>query len=76
VFTSFVDVPLNSSVMSNDSDPDGDVITVADVNGVAATSVQTIITSAGGTVALNTDGTFTYTPLPGFIGEGDIKCHS
>ena len=34
-----------------------------------ATAAQTITTTEGGTVTLNTDGTFTYTPSAGFIGE-------
>ena len=68
-FSSFVDVPLSSSVISNDTDPNGDVITIADVAGIAATTAQAIATTAGGTVTLNTDGTFTYTPPAGFIGE-------
>ena len=72
VFTSFVDVTLTSSVMSNDTDPDGDVITIAQlVNNTAsgpATAVQTITTAAGGTVSLSINGTFTYTPAAAFIG--------
>ena len=68
-FTSFIDVPLSSNVMSNDTDPDGDVIAIADSAGVAATGPQTITTAAGGTVTLITDGTFTYTPPMGFMGE-------
>ena len=72
-FSVTADVPLSSSVMSNDTDPDGDVITIAELantaNGEPATGAQTITTNAGGTVALNTDGTFTYTPAAGFIGE-------
>ena len=61
-------MPLSSSVISNDTDPDGDVITIADGNGVSATAAQTITTNAGGSVTLNTDGTFTYTPPTGFQG--------
>ena len=69
VFTSLVDVPVTSSVISNDTDPDGDVIAIADSTGAEATVAQTILTTAGGTVTLNTDGTFTYVPPTGFIGE-------
>ena len=69
VFTSLVDIPLTSSVISNDTDPDSDVITIADPAGVVATAPQIIATTAGGSVTLNTDGTFTYTPPTGFIGE-------
>ena len=68
-FTSLADVPLTSSVMSNDTDPDSDVITIADPAGVVATAPQIIATTAGGSVTLNADGTFTYTPPTGFIGE-------
>ena len=71
-FSSFVDVPLSSSVMTNDSDPDGDVIAIADPTGAEATAPQTITTTEGGTVTLNTDGTFTYTPPAGFIGEDTL----
>ena len=68
-FNVATDQPLSSSVMSNDTDPDGDVITIADDTGAEATVPQTITTTEGGTVTLNTDGTFTYTPPTGFIGE-------
>jgi len=68
-FSAQVDTPLSSSVMSNDSDPDGDVITIADpVTGDPATAPQTFPTTQGGTVTLNPDGTFTYTPPAGYIG--------
>ena len=69
VFTLFPDTTLNSNVISNDADPEGDAITIANSNGDAATATQTITTAAGGSVTLNTDGTFTYTPPTGFIGE-------
>ena len=44
-------------VMTNDSDPDGDPITVT-----------TSTTPAHGTVAVNPDGSFTYTPTAGYSG--------
>ncbi len=44
-------------VLSNDSDPDGDAISVTDVGD-----------PANGTASLNTDGTITYTPDGGFTG--------
>ena len=68
-FTSFADMPLNSSVTSNDSDPDGSDIVIADPNGEEATTPQTITTDQGGTVTLDPDGTFEYLPPAGFIGE-------
>ena len=45
------------------------MITIADATGEVATVPQTITTTEGGTVTLNTDGTFTYSPPAGFIGE-------
>ena len=58
------DTPLvvgaSSGVLSNDTDADGDVLTV---DGFDAASVS------GGTVSMNADGSFTYTPPAGFTGN-------
>ena len=56
-------------MISNDADPDGDVIAIADATGTQATVAQSISSAAGGTVTLNTNGTFTYVPPAGFLGE-------
>ncbi|MDA7424467.1 Ig-like domain-containing protein [Thalassococcus lentus] len=45
----------------NDTDPDGDPVTTASVGD-----------PANGTAVLNPDGTVTYTPDPGFVGEDTI----
>ncbi|HHS83538.1 MAG TPA: tandem-95 repeat protein, partial [Gammaproteobacteria bacterium] len=47
-------------VLANDSDPDGDSVTVS---GVDSQSAQ------GGIVVDNGDGTFTYTPASGYVGS-------
>ena len=47
------------SVLANDSDVDGDTLSVAAYDATSA---------AGGTVAMAADGTFTYTPAAGFSG--------
>jgi len=61
--TTFKDQAVNISVLTNDTDPDlGDVLTV-----VAGT-----ITTKNGTLVLNDDGTFTYTPEEGFIGDNSF----
>jgi VCBS repeat-containing protein/CshA-type fibril repeat protein len=51
------DTPVTFSVLGNDSDPDGDPL-----------SITSYTQPANGTVVLNPDGTFTYTPPPGFSG--------
>ena len=48
-------------VLIDDSDPDGDTLTVS-LNGQPQ----------NGTVTLNADGSFTYTPDAGFIGEDEF----
>ena len=48
-------------VLANDSDPNGDPLTVTDA------------TAANGTVTINDDGTLTYTPNPDFNGEETIS---
>ncbi|WP_157632545.1 Ig-like domain-containing protein, partial [Cochleicola gelatinilyticus] len=57
-----IDVPVTGTVLSNDFDPDGDPITVTD-------NTQ----PSNGTVVVNTDGTYTYTPNPGYSGEDSFE---
>ena len=49
--------PVRINVLANDSDPDGDALSVA-----------SFTAPANGAVALNTDGSLTYTPANGFVG--------
>jgi len=51
------DTTLSGFVLDNDSDTDGDALTVTLVSDVA-----------NGVLVLNEDGTFTYTPQAGFVG--------
>jgi len=56
-------------LFGNDGDPDGDVITLVDpATGVAAISPIVQTTAQGGAVAIQPDGTFSYTPPAGFTG--------
>jgi VCBS repeat-containing protein len=60
-FTTREDEPLSAGgrgVLGNDSDPDGDSLTAERVSNVTT-----------GTLQLNTNGTFTYTPPANFSGE-------
>ncbi len=61
-YSLFEDFPLSvfagNGVLVNDSDPDGDPLTAA-----------TVTLPANGTLAFQPDGSFVYTPNPGFNGE-------
>lgn len=50
--------PVTINVLANDSDPDGDPL-----------SVQSVTLPSGGSVVINPDNTLTYTPLPAFGGS-------
>jgi large repetitive protein len=54
------DTPVTIPVLANDSDPDGDLLTV------------TSATSPNGTVVINPEGTITFTPAPNFNGPTTI----
>ncbi|QUJ77526.1 tandem-95 repeat protein [Sulfitobacter albidus] len=55
-----LDTAVTIPVLANDSDPDGDPLTV------------TAATSPDGDVVINDDGTITFTPTPGFTGDAEI----
>jgi hypothetical protein len=59
-----VDTPVTVSVLANDSDPDGDTLSV--------TAIQSP-TVQGGTAVVNTAGTVTYTPPVGFVGQDSFS---
>ena len=60
VATTNEDTPVTIAVLSNDSDPDGDTLTV------------TAASAPNGTVVINPDGTITYTPAANFNGTDTI----
>ncbi|WP_152558087.1 Ig-like domain-containing protein, partial [Altibacter lentus] len=60
--TTEVDTPVSGNVLVNDFDPDGDPIVVT-----ANTA------PSNGTVVVNPDGSYTYTPDPGFVGEDTFE---
>ncbi|HNV89274.1 MAG TPA: Ig-like domain-containing protein [Methylotenera sp.] len=59
---------LKATVLGNDTDPDGDTLTVTQFatttsgsGALVANGTNTITTALGGTVVMNSDGTYTYT---------------
>ena len=58
-FATDEDVPFSGNVLANDSDIDGDTLSVVE---------DTVTTSAGGTVLFFSSGNFTYSPLANYNG--------
>ncbi len=56
-----VNLPVTVPVLGNDTDPNGDVLTVVEISD-----------PANGTAILNPDGTVTYTPDTDFIGTDTL----
>jgi hypothetical protein len=54
--------PVTINVLANDSDPDGDTLTVSSVT-----------LGAHGTVVINTNNSVTYTPAPGYSGADSFN---
>ncbi|MGJ8597539.1 Ig-like domain-containing protein, partial [Sulfitobacter sp.] len=55
------ETPVTVSVLDNDSDPEGDPLTVVSAS------------SPDGEVTINDDGTLTFTPNEGFVGEAQVN---
>ncbi len=60
VATTAEDTPITVGVLTNDSDPDGDPLTI------------TAASATNGTVVINPNGTVTFTPAPNFNGEAVV----
>jgi VCBS repeat-containing protein len=57
-----VNVSAAAGVLANDSDPDGDALTIDQVGGVNGTAPLTATSSKGATVVMQSDGSFSYDP--------------
>ena len=55
-------------LLANDTDPDGDTLTIVKINGQDVTVGSIVTLPSGATVELNADQTVTYTPPVGFSG--------
>ncbi|MEM7104478.1 MAG: Ig-like domain-containing protein, partial [Bacteroidota bacterium] len=63
-----VNIPVGGQVLTNDYDPNGDIINVTEVNGNPVQPSGTTVSTPNGSVTINEDGTYTYTPNPGYLG--------
>ena len=59
-----VNVPVTGSVLTNDLEPNGNTLTV---------TTSPITSPTNGGVVINPDGTFTYTPTNGFVGQDTFR---
>ena len=60
------------TLLANDSDPDGDPLTITEINGATLTGNAQMIAVPNGTVDVAADGTITVTPDAGFNGDVDV----
>jgi VCBS repeat-containing protein len=67
------DAPLTLDVLSNDSDPEGDPLTITVVNGQAISVGGTVMLGTGALVTLNADGTLDFDQNGAYsaLGNGD-----
>jgi Bacterial Ig domain/Secretion system C-terminal sorting domain len=72
----YVGTPVNGIFNNNDSDPNGNPVSVNGatiVTGGAHTPIGApVATAQGGTVQFFTDGTYTYTPPAGYVGPDNV----
>lgn len=66
------DQSVTFDVRANDSDVDGDSLTVTHIEGQAISAGGTVALSDGGFVKLNANGTLTYTPVANASGQVDF----
>jgi hypothetical protein len=55
-------------ILGNDSDPDGDPLQIADINGASAVLGTPITLPSGAVLTVNANGSLSYTPPSGFVG--------
>ncbi|MDO9417171.1 Ig-like domain-containing protein [Pararhizobium sp.] len=67
-FVTVEESAITFAVLGNDSDPDGDTLTISHINGVALFAGQTLGVT-GGTIQLNGNRTLTYTPVLNYTGN-------
>jgi len=70
VVTTQLNEPVSGNVLDNDSDVDGDLLNVVEfeVGGVTYPAGDTATIAGVGTLVINPDGSFTFTPQTGYSG--------
>ena len=70
-----ISVTAASGVLANDSDVDGDTLTVSAINGVTTNVGQPVAGSAGGLFTVNADGSYAFQPNGNFedLGVGETR---
>ncbi len=70
IATTDEDVPLTANVLTNDTDVDGDTLTVTtfEINGTTYNADSTAEIAGKGSIVINSDGSYTFTPDPNFNG--------
>jgi T1SS-143 domain-containing protein len=71
-------VSAAAGVLGNDSDPDGDTLTVSAVNGAAASVGAVVAGTSGGSFTLNADGSYDFDPNGAFedLAAGETRATS
>lgn len=72
--TTEINIPVNINVLGNDSDPDGDSLSVTSVEGQSIGVGQTINTNNGSVTLLN-NGQLQFSPDTGFTGNETFSYH-
>ena len=72
------DTPAIGNVLSNDTDPDGDALTVTQytVGGQTLTAGQTATLPGVGTLLIQSDGAFTFVPAPDYTGPVPVATYT
>jgi len=68
VVTGLEDTPFTFDPRANDTDPDGDPLTITQINGQPISTTQAVSLPQG-TLKLNADGTLTFSPAPNHNGK-------
>ncbi len=64
--SAIVGADLTPATVGQDSDPDGDLLTVTEVNGIGFTGSTAVVGSGGGTFTINANGTYDFAPGTAF----------